>query len=733
MPDRHLPATQDLEGSRQYSARADRGSPLSAWAALIPEHDEPSVHRPRLCALLDRSERLAVVRAPVGFGKSVLVTQWVMRRSIGPHRVVLVNGNDVGVSGVGAFWSGVCAAMGAALNASEPSRGYHGRDGTGGIELLANALRRLEQPFLLVIDAFEKLSGTQVIAELDDLMSESELLSVVVAGRSTGGIETISDPGFAPTLLTEQDMVFTPDESSLILSRVAPDLSNADLADCCRHLRGWPLAVKELARLLCEVGPTRDLESMSAIALTRASRILSSEIGDEGFTKAGPLSLTEKFDLELASNLLMTSRGSAERRMASLPDTEVLIARFERNGLVRGSGDLSDLGVWWSPVLRHVIAGEFTRRRPERISDLEEALAKWYESTGEPRNALLHAANARRWDMLVRLLDAHPTLLMYALSGNLAKAVAAAPTELMLSASVAPIARALALELPVDPRTDYRREPFTGGEVHAISRSAEARHEIEKQLLMLSLFRRRGLFEQASVFCSNVKALMASTMASRTEEVAGLQSSAMVQSAMLHELVGDSRLACLELKEAHSRSPVSDAAFTGIDAAGRLAMSQAMLGDHRRAGAWLGRAEPADGLPTEVRRYLKGPVAVAEALVSVRALDSRRCDAALLAMDECGDAVEYDELWPFVAYCKALHALVWGDRLNALDQLEASWVPHDLYMSAFANGGVAGPLLTAARQNCSWPWAEATTQEPFWTQAAMTTRCYASPGLALHF
>src|SRR5580698_757676 len=113
MPNNNLTATRGLEEpAGKASMRAEHGSPLSAWAALIPEHGEPSLHRPRLCAGLDRARRLAVVRAPVGFGKSVLVTQWVMRRSTGPHRVVLVNGNDIGRSGVEGFWSEVCASLG---------------------------------------------------------------------------------------------------------------------------------------------------------------------------------------------------------------------------------------------------------------------------------------------------------------------------------------------------------------------------------------------------------------------------------------------------------------------------------------------------------------------------------------------------------------------------------------------------------------------------------------------
>jgi LuxR family transcriptional regulator, maltose regulon positive regulatory protein len=674
MPDRKWPATEDLQGAEQYSIRADQAAPLSAWAALIPEHDEPSVHRPRLCNLLDRAQRLAVVDAPVGFGKSVLVAQWVMRRSIGPHRVIFVSGNDVGAAISG-----------------------HGLEGCGEIESLGISLGRLKEPLLLVVDAFERLSGTGIAHDLTDLMRGNDLLSVVVAGRSTGGLETMSDVGFAPTLLTERDMVFSQAETALILGRIAPDLADSDLGECHKRLRGWPLAVKELAHLLSEVGLPKDPESMCAIALARACRVLSAEIGDEGFAKAGPLSLAEKFDLDLASNLLEISSESLERRMSPVPDPDTLIARFEDNGLVKRSAIPAERSLWWSPLLRDVVAQEFSRRHPERVGGLEEALATWYVASGEPINALLHAANARKWDMVVGLLDSHPMLLMYALGGDLARAVAAAPVELMLSASVAPITRALVLELPLDARTAYRTEPLTGGELYAISSGPSVRHEIERQLLMLSLFRRRGLFEQATVSCTNVKALMSSAMASRTEEVASLQSSALVQSAMLHELMGDSQVACLELKQAHSRSTVSDVPFSAVDAAGRLAMSQAMLGDHRGAEAWRRRAIETNGWAAGLDRYLKGPITIADALVSARALDSERCDAALLAMDDSGDAFEYDELWPFVAYCRAVHGLLWGDRLNSLDQLEASWVPIDLLTSALANGGVAGPLIAAAR------------------------------------
>ena len=179
----------------------------------------------------------------------------------------------------------------------------------------------------------------------------------------------------------------------------------------------------------------------------------------------------------------------------------------------------------------------------------------------------------------------------------------------------------------------------------------------------------------------------------RTQDVAGLQSTGLVQSALLHELTGDSRTALVELTEAYNFASFSEFSFSHADAAGKLAMSYAMQGDLRKAAAWSEREAGASRPVGVLGPHVRCGGIVARAITAARSLQEHACAVAL---DELDHILSRDELWPFMAYARASYALVWGDSLHALDELAQSWVPSDLFPEAERQGGVAGPLLAAA-------------------------------------
>ena len=291
-------------------------------------------------------------------------------------------------------------------------------------------------------------------------------------------------------------------------------------------------------------------------------------------------------------------------------------------------------------------------------------------------------------------VNANPTAVFTTRSDAIVHALVMAPQEVFSSNTGASVMKTIALDLPIDSQDLADPQRLSPVEADDVARSPDARKALESQLCLLTLYRTRYLFDQAAIANNNVKAIMGDALVSRTNEVAGLQSVSLLHGALLSELMGESGTAILELKKAHSSATWSEFSFSAAEAAGKLAMSYAMLGDLRKASAWLQQEAVSAGPEALFDPSIRCAGTIASALVAARSLQGDRCAAALLSLDQTSNE---DELWPFVAYTRALYALVWGDSCNTLDELDDAWIQPHLLDVADTQGGVASPLVATAK------------------------------------
>ncbi len=655
--------------------------PVAATASVSTP--DPMLRRPRLHALLSEGGPVTVVGAPLGFGKSVLLTQWMQEMRDAGHQVVAVDAELCGHSE-----AVFCTELSAKVPGAAKGRARSARPSLAGV---ADGLRKMGQPVWLVVDGFDHVDDAHIVNSLATLVGNVEQLSLLVVGRSVQRMVTAVQSHIPVTHVGERELAFTQDETALLLASTGAHVSRAGSVAVHHEVMGWPMPLGVLALDLADTPFASDLAALSAAAMTRARRHLELAIGEKNFMRAGPLALVEVLGLDVVEVVSPTSAMSIDTGAG--PSEPGTVAVLERNGLLSARHD-DALVLEWSPLMRAVIRDDFVRRHPDEASTLEGALAQWYADRHSPERALIHAVNARRWDIFTRLVGFHPMALYGTQWAELMRAFAEVPDDAIVPDTTAAALRTITLQLPLDTQTIPQPRVLTAAEIKSISHSPHVRNVIERNLWLLALYRDRSMWTCASVCNENVRALMQAALATRTPEVVGLRSLSLVQSAALHDLLGDSSSAVVEYSSAYSLAPTSDFAFLGHDAAGHLALSNAVLGNVRAATTWLERDAVGPGADVLASADLDCAGTIARALIALRRIEAQPCADALADLDQLTGP---NELWPFAAYARACHALVWGDRLNAIDELHSTWVPADLLAVSDANGGMAGPMLAAAQ------------------------------------
>jgi LuxR family maltose regulon positive regulatory protein len=655
------------------------------------------IQRDRLCDLLDERRRVAVIRAPIGYGKSVLLDQWLSSRSVDHQRIMLVSVDESDAEPA-AFWQAVTAAVEAGSEAENESRRSQPRTqaATPTPVHLAELIERLREPLTLVMDRFEQMSDPQIVRDLVALIENSEHLHLILLGRTISGIDDLSQCRVPTTLISEADLAFTPEETGWALDEVDSTLSEGDLAAVHRELRGWPLAVGQLVRLLNDAQPQPQLARAMVVAATRACELLASATGIDP-RHIGVLSMAKDLDLDVATALLAVDfDGEVTNTEAGL-DPAMFLDLLQRNGSFSHTeralaGELTT--IHWSPALRRVLHNDFVRQSPDLALRLDATLAEWYASHDAAGLAFVHAARAGQWDLVLALFEGHSTSLLEIEWGEFTNAIATAPYDVIATSAAGIAWRTIALHLPIDPRANPDPRTLTTAESAAIGQSPRAREMLEAQFWQLVLYRRRGMFEQAATASDNAHTIMQEAMTTRASDVAGLQSLVLTHSALLHEILGEFRAAIAEFGQAYELAPMSELSFSAADAAGKVAMSYAMLGDEHNASIWLQREAVAPVSKGSVAPYVRSAGLIARALVASVTLQADQCSAVV---DTLHQIAHHDELWPFVAFARKRQALIWGDRENALDELENLGASPDLFPVSPTAGGVETWLLPAAK------------------------------------
>lgn len=380
-------------GTDSTFARAARTPtpPVPATRLRPPVPNRPLVDRDRLIELLrqGRTQRLAVIHGPTGFGKTTLAAQWCAALTADGVAVawLTVDHDDNNV-----VW--FLSHLIEAIRAARPSLARelaqlleeHGDEAERYVlTSLINDIDRRGEQLVVVIDDWHRVTDqTTIHALLFLIQGCSPALRIVIASRNQAGLpmnamrardELVEIGTAALRFDVDEAYAFLVDQGELELDR-------GDIEDLIESTEGWVAALQLAAlSLRGSANPGELISHLTgrhhAISEFLAQNVLDTlEPGMLDFLVA--TSITERICGELAAALTGVADGHAV--LEQIEQQDLFLRRL-------------DDGQWfrYHHLFQDFLQQRLERDRPERITELHRAASAWFAEHRQVGEAVDHA------------------------------------------------------------------------------------------------------------------------------------------------------------------------------------------------------------------------------------------------------------------------------------------------------------------------------------------------------
>nr|WP_306422819.1 LuxR C-terminal-related transcriptional regulator [Paenarthrobacter aurescens] len=376
---------------------------MSPQLIAVPRPPLDLLARPRLVAKLDAAADVIFLCAPAGYGKTVLLSQWLHGQE---QNVAWLSPNQQNKD---ALWPAILHALQqCAAIPHEALRQFSGAEDNAPdvLEHLAVALTAAGTTIRLVIDGIDGFSDDQRNRWIPVLLNQAALpVQLVLATRDS----TAVDPGPARLSgriveLQSSDLAFSLDEINTLAAKTITLLGIHQLGELFRQTAGWPACVVLALRSLRN---TADPE-MSVGDLAANNRQLS-EYLDHEIVRA--LTSEERHVLSSTSVCRIVIAAQANALAGHLHAGNILSRLADDRDLVESAGNGRKVFLV-RPLIRAYFRAELARKEPEELLRLNLLAAQWHELAGEPEAALRHATDSADYGLIGTILERHGAAIL---------------------------------------------------------------------------------------------------------------------------------------------------------------------------------------------------------------------------------------------------------------------------------------------------------------------------------
>ena len=355
------------------------------------------IDRPALFERLAAAERVTLISAPAGSGKTLLLRSWIAEAGLTEHAGwVSVPREERDPQ---QFWIALLDALrsttaGAALVG--PLTAAPELDCGAIAERLLSDLAELDDPVWLVIDDLHELP-TAALRQLTLLLLRApEQLRFVLSTRRDLrlGLHRLRLEGEL-TELRADDLCFTLDEARELLQSAGAELSESALARLLERTEGWAAGLRLAAlQLAGHPDPERGAAEFYGSERTVAEYLLA-EVLDRQPEPVRRLllrtSILDRVNGPLAA--LLSGESGGERTLQELE---------EENAFVMAS-DMRRTWFRYHPLFADMLLLQLRRISPDDVPALHATAADWYAQHEYPSEAIRHAQAAGNWHLAARL------------------------------------------------------------------------------------------------------------------------------------------------------------------------------------------------------------------------------------------------------------------------------------------------------------------------------------------
>jgi LuxR family transcriptional regulator, maltose regulon positive regulatory protein len=349
--------------------------------------------------LLDaRDIPVALLVAPAGYGKSTLLSEWVLRDDR-PFAWVTLEAADNDPTTL-------LSALALALDAVEPIgwgvfealSSQRSDAATVALQRLARVLSSRELPSVLALDdvhVLEAPASRRVVMAIGQALPPGSQLAL--AGRSDSALPVarLRAEGSSLELRAEQ-FAMTRSEAAALLAQAGLELGPEEVLTLVGRTEGWPAGLHLAALSLG--GRNGDRPNVGQFA--GDDRFVSDYVREEFLAGLSPE------ELKFVTRTSVLERLSAPLCDALLQrdDSARMLARLARSNVMLVPLDRTDTSYRYNELFGDALRSELRRREPGRRADLHRRASQCYEERGDGGRAIDHAIEAHDVERAGRLL-----------------------------------------------------------------------------------------------------------------------------------------------------------------------------------------------------------------------------------------------------------------------------------------------------------------------------------------
>ena len=379
--------------------------PLLLTKLYVPPPRPNIVLRPRLVERLNESlsssYKLTLISAPAGFGKTTLVSEWVVVCGRTVAWLLLDEGDNNPVrfiaylvAALQTIKAGIGEGLLAALQSPQPP------SIASILITLLNEVAAIPDNFILVLDDYHLIDAQPVDQALVFLVEHlPPQLHLVIATREDPSLPLARLRALGQlTELRAADLRFTPSEAAEFLNQMMGlNLSAENITALDKRTEGW-IAGLQLAALSMQ--GREDIASFIQ-AFTGSHRFVLDYLGEE---------VLQHQPKDIRSFLLQTA--ILDRFCASLcnavterEDGKEMLDVLERSNLF--VIPLDDQRQWYRyhHLFAEVLQAHLREAQPDRVSTLHQRASEWYEQNGLRSDAIRHALAAKDFELAAGLIE----------------------------------------------------------------------------------------------------------------------------------------------------------------------------------------------------------------------------------------------------------------------------------------------------------------------------------------